>query len=120
MRPSPLPFVFPALGHDIMHDLSDPPGGLNGSKSESLRPSEVQTSHLWNEYNLPAGKLTVNEFQMDLGIAAAVIIIAVWAVITFTTEAPGYVHLLFTIGFFLLFWRIVARDGRRSGSGSRT
>jgi hypothetical protein len=57
---------------------------------------------------------------MDLGIAAAVIIIAVWAVITFTTEAPGYVHLLFTIGFFLLFWRIVARDGRRPGSGPGT
>ncbi len=54
---------------------------------------------------------------MDLGIAAAVVIIAVWAVVTFTTEAPGYVHLLLTVGFFLLFWRIIANGGGRSRSG---
>jgi hypothetical protein len=47
---------------------------------------------------------------MDIGIVAAVIMIAVWAVVTFTTEAPGYVHLLLTIGFFLLFWRIIVRS----------
>ena len=76
----------------------------------------MQTSHLLNEYNLLARKLTVNEFEMDIGIAAAVVMIAVWAVVTFTTEAPGYVHLLLTIGFFLLFWRVVARGGR-SGPG---
>ena len=46
---------------------------------------------------------------MDLGIVAAVIMIAVWAVITFTTEAPGYIHLLLTIGFFILFWRVIVR-----------
>ena len=96
------------------------PEDLTAQKVNLSVPQEVQTSHLWNEYNLPAGKLTVNEFQMDLGIAAAVIIIAVWAVLTFTTEAPGYIHLLLTIGFFLLFWRVVARDGRRSGSGPET
>jgi hypothetical protein len=53
---------------------------------------------------------------MDLGIIAAVVMLAVWAVVTVTTEAPGYVHLLLTIGFFLLFWRIAARD---SGGGPR-
>ena len=46
---------------------------------------------------------------MDLGIVAAVVIIVAWAVITFSTEAPGYVHLLLTIGFFILFWRFAAR-----------
>jgi membrane protein implicated in regulation of membrane protease activity len=46
---------------------------------------------------------------MDLGIIAAVIMLVVWAVLTFTTEAPGYVHLLLTIGFFVLFWRVAAR-----------
>ena len=50
---------------------------------------------------------------MDLGIVAAVVIIVVWAVLTFSTEAPGYVHLLLTIGFFILFWRIAVR-----GSGA--
>ncbi len=51
---------------------------------------------------------------MDIGIVAAVIMLLVWAVLTFTTEAPGYVHLLLTIGFFVLFWRIAVR-----GSGKQ-
>ena len=46
---------------------------------------------------------------MDLGIIGAVVMLAVWAVLTFTTEAPGYVHLLLTIGFFMLFWRIIVK-----------
>ena len=52
---------------------------------------------------------------MDIGIVAAVLMLVVWAVVTYTTEAPGYVHLLLTIGFFLLFWRISVR-----GSGKKT
>ena len=44
---------------------------------------------------------------MDPGIIAAVVMLVVWAIVTFTTEAPGYVHLLLTIGIFLLFWRII-------------
>ncbi|HUQ48015.1 MAG TPA: hypothetical protein VM053_07200 [Gemmatimonadaceae bacterium] len=59
--------------------------------------------------------LTVNEIIMDLGIIAAVIMLIAWAVITFTTNAPGYVHLLLTIGFFLLFWRIAERGSKRAG-----
>ena len=56
---------------------------------------------------------------MDLGLVAAVIVLAAWAVLTFATEAPGYVHLLLTIGFFLLFWRIAAR-GSSSGPRRKT
>ncbi len=77
----------------------------------------MRTSHPWNDYNLPRRKLTVNELEMDFGIAAAVLMIVVWAVVTFTTDAPGYVHLLLTIGFFLLFWRIIVVANRRSGTG---
>lgn len=47
---------------------------------------------------------------MDPGIIAAVVMLIVWAVLTFTTEAPGYVHLLLTVGFFVLFWRVAARS----------
>ncbi len=47
---------------------------------------------------------------MDLGIVAAVVMLVLWAVVTFTTEAPGYVHLLLTVGCFVLFWRISARS----------
>jgi len=43
---------------------------------------------------------------MDIGIIAAVFMLVVWAVVTFATEAPGYVHLLLTVGFFVLIWRI--------------
>jgi hypothetical protein len=32
-----------------------------------------------------------------------------WAVITFTTEAPGVVHLLLTAGVTMLIWRIVRK-----------
>jgi hypothetical protein len=52
---------------------------------------------------------------MDFGIIAAVIMLIAWAVITFTTDAPGYVHLLLTIGVFLLFWRITERGSKRAG-----
>jgi len=95
------------------------PEDLTAQKVNLSVPREPQTSHLSNDYNLRARKLTVNEIAMDLGIAAAIVMIVVWAVVTFTTEAPGYVHLLLTIGFFLLFWRIIARDSRsRSGPGT--
>ncbi len=58
---------------------------------------------------------------MDIGIIAAAVMLIGWAVVTFTTEAPGYVHLLLTIGFFLLIWRIVVRSSQRlPGSRSDT
>ena len=40
--------------------------------------------------------------------------ILVWGYLTFTTEAPGYVHLLLTLGVFLLIWRITVRGTRNS------
>lgn len=46
---------------------------------------------------------------MDLGILAAIAMLAVWAFATFTTEATGWVHALLTVGVFLLLWRIVVR-----------
>ena len=49
---------------------------------------------------------------MDFGIIGAVIMLVVWAVVTFTSEAPGYIHLLLTLGVFLLIWRITVRPTR--------
>jgi len=49
---------------------------------------------------------------MDIGIIASVVMLVVWAIVTFTTEAPGYVHLLLTLGVFLLIWRITVRSSR--------
>ncbi len=56
---------------------------------------------------------------MDIGIAAALIMLALWAGLTFATEAPGYVHLLLTVGIFILFWRFVVREKTgRPGRGT--
>ena len=45
--------------------------------------------------------------------------LVLWGVFTFTTEAPGAIHLLLTAGVFILIWRIVVRD-TPSGPGSNT
>jgi hypothetical protein len=51
---------------------------------------------------------------MDLGLIGAIAMLAIWAFVTFTTEAPGYIHLLLTFGVFLLIWRITVRSsGKR-------
>ena len=57
---------------------------------------------------------------MDIGIIAALVMLAVWAFVTFTTTAPGWIHLLLTFGMFLLIYRIVLRGTRgvdRGGKG---
>jgi hypothetical protein len=37
---------------------------------------------------------------------------------TFAFEAPGWLHLLLTVGVFLLIWRIVVRDTPDPGTRS--
>jgi len=32
----------------------------------------------------------------------------VWAVVTFAYDGPGWIHILLSLGVFLLIWRIVA------------
>ena len=51
---------------------------------------------------------------MDLGVIGAVALLIVWAFLTFTTAAPGYVHLLLTLGVFLLIWRITVIGSRKA------
>jgi uncharacterized membrane protein len=53
---------------------------------------------------------------MDPLTIAALVMLAAWAAVTFTTEAPGWIHLLLTAGVFLLIWRIVVRGTRTSAS----
>jgi hypothetical protein len=55
---------------------------------------------------------------MDLGILVAIATLIVWAVATFMFEAPGWIHLLLTIGVFLLIYRIVIRG--TSGTDTTT
>jgi uncharacterized membrane protein len=57
---------------------------------------------------------------MDIGIIAALVMLGIWAFGTFTTEAPGWIHLLLSLGVFLLIYRIVARTkAKGQGAGSK-
>ena len=55
---------------------------------------------------------------MDFWIIAAILMLAIWAFVTFTTTAPGWIHLLLTVGMFLLIYRIVVRGTRGVDRGS--
>jgi uncharacterized membrane protein len=57
---------------------------------------------------------------MDIGIIAAIVMLAIWAFVTFTTTAPGWIHILLTMGMFLLIYRIVVRGTRGVGGGSKS
>jgi len=47
--------------------------------------------------------------SIDLGMVAAILMLVVWAVGTVAFEAPGWLHILLTVGVFLLIHRIVVR-----------
>jgi hypothetical protein len=52
---------------------------------------------------------------MDIGLVAAVVMLIVWAIGAFAFDAPGWIHLLLSVGMFLLIWRIaVVTAGRRT------
>lgn len=55
---------------------------------------------------------------MDRYLIAGLVMLVVWAGVTFTTDAPGWIHLLLTGGVFLVIWRIVARDTPAGPAGS--
>jgi len=57
---------------------------------------------------------------MDIGIIAAIVMLAIWAFVTFTTTAPGWIHILLTMGMFLLIYRIVVRGTRGVGRGRKS
>jgi hypothetical protein len=52
---------------------------------------------------------------MDLGIVGAVAMLVAWGVATVFFDAPGWVHLLLSVGVFLLIWRIVTRPRVNGG-----
>jgi hypothetical protein len=54
---------------------------------------------------------------MDLWIVAAILLLVVWAIATFGFAAPGWIHLLLTVGVTMLIWRIVQRGTTRDGDG---
>ena len=57
---------------------------------------------------------------MDLWIVAAIALLVVWAIATFGFTAPGWVHLLLTVGVTMLIWRIVQRSAAPPAGGRPT
>ena len=51
---------------------------------------------------------------MDFYMLGGLVMLIAWGGITYTTDAPGWVHLMLTGGVFLIIWRIVVR-GTPSG-----
>ena len=49
---------------------------------------------------------------MDIGILAGIGMLVVWAIGTFAFEAQGWIHLLLSVGVFLIIYRIVVRGTR--------
>ena len=43
-------------------------------------------------------------------LISAVLMLVIWAYLTITTVAPGWVHVLLTAGVFLLIYGIALRD----------
>jgi len=56
---------------------------------------------------------------MDIGLVAAILMLVFWAIVTFTTAAPGWIHILLTLGVFLLIYRIVVRGTRGVDRGPK-
>jgi hypothetical protein len=46
---------------------------------------------------------------MDIGLLAGIAMLIVWAIGTFVYEAPGWIHLLLSVGVFVVIYRIVVR-----------
>lgn len=115
-------FAFPALGHDVRLIYQTLSRDLSAQKVKLPAPLTLSMSRITqlttDMYNLREVQTTVNDHNMDFGIIAAVVMLVLWATLTFTTEAPGWVHLLLTFGIFLLIERIVARDRKRARGSS--
>ena len=50
---------------------------------------------------------------MDIGIIVGIVMVVVWAVGALMFDGPGWIHLLLTVGVFVIIWRIVVRGDRR-------
>ena len=50
---------------------------------------------------------------MDAGILVGLVMIVVWAMGALAYDAPGWIHLLLTLGVFIVIWRIVVRGDPR-------
>lgn len=45
----------------------------------------------------------------SLALPVGIIMLVVWAIVTFALTAPGWIHALLTLGVFSVVWGVVAR-----------
>jgi hypothetical protein len=57
---------------------------------------------------------------MDLGILVGIALIVIWAIGALMFNGPGWVHLLLTVGVFVVIWRIVVLGDRRHPKPTNT
>ena len=50
---------------------------------------------------------------MDLGILVGIALLIIWTIGALIYDAPGWIHLLLTVGVFLIIYRVVVRGDRR-------
>ena len=46
---------------------------------------------------------------MDLGILVGIALIVIWGIGALAFDGPGWIHLLLSVGVFLIIYRIVVR-----------
>jgi len=46
------------------------------------------------------------------GIAIAIVMLIVWAIVALVFSGPGWIHLLLTVGVSMLIWQIVVRTDK--------
>src|ERR1043165_8563643 len=111
MRSSPPTFRLPPhWGHDVSSRFSNPPEGLVGSKTEFSVPSSC---FYLVQKQVKDQRENGQSISMDLGIFVGVAMIVLWAIAALVFNGPGWVHLLLTVGVFVIIWRSVVRGDRR-------
>jgi hypothetical protein len=89
------------------------------SAQKLISPSRVVVSISY-ESNLGTGTIQVNSrgsaskaLEMDLGILVGIAMLVIWGIGALAFDGPGWIHLLLTVGVFVIIWRIVVRGARR-------
>jgi hypothetical protein len=105
-----LPSAFPPCGRDVNRAYRTHPEDLLAQKVSLFVPAVCECRFWYTErQSLFASQAT----SMDLVVIAAIAMLAVWGVAIVFFEAPGWMHVLLTVGLFLLLWRIATRNAAK-------
>jgi hypothetical protein len=106
-----LPSAFPPCGHDVNRACRTHPEDLLAQKVSLFVPAVCECRFGYIERQSFLG---LKATAMDPVVVAAIAMLTVWGIAIVFFEAPGWVHLLLTVGLFLLVWRIATRNAAKS------